>query len=129
MVLAEVERRTGYFQRAHPALANARAVVTERGDQLWLPAVLRATGNLAASQTPPDLLLAEQLFRESLATARKLGAKSLELQAAISLAQLWLGQGKSERARSLLAPVLGWFTEGFHTPDLTEAKALLEQLA
>ena len=64
-----------------------------------------------------------------MATARKLGAKSLELQAAISLAQLWRGQGKSENARSLLAPVLGWFTEGFHTPDLTEAKALLEQLA
>jgi class 3 adenylate cyclase len=129
VALGETERRTGYFHRADAALADAHAVVTERGEPLWSGVVLRARGNLAACRTPPDHSLAERLHEESLATATRLGAKSLELQAAISLTQLWHGQGKSSKAHDLLAPVLGWFTEGFDTPDLMEAKALLEQLA
>jgi len=129
VALAEMERRTGHFQRAEIALAEARAVTVVRGEPLWLSSILRETGNLAASRPAPDLVLAEQLFGEALATARKLGAKSLELQAATSLAQLWREQGRAAEARSLLSPILGWFTEGFDDPDLTDARALIGQLA
>jgi predicted ATPase len=61
--------------------------------------------------------------------AREQDARSFELRAAMSLARLWRDQGKSQQARELLAPVYGWFTEGFDTRDLKEAKALLEELA
>jgi predicted ATPase len=66
-------------------------------------------------------------YREALAVARRQQARSLELRAATSLARLWRDQGKQEEARELLAPVYGWFTEGFDTRDLKEAKALLDE--
>ena len=72
---------------------------------------------------------AEKQFELALAVARQQQAKSRELRAALSLARLWRDQGRVERARDLLAPVYGWFTEGFDTRDLREAKALLEELA
>ncbi len=90
---------------------------------------MRARGELEQVRAAADLRAAEPLLEESLAIARRLQAKSLELQAAISLAQLWRRQGKSGEARDVLAPVLGWFTEGFDTPDLIEAKALLDEKA
>ena len=71
---------------------------------------------------------AEACFRKALAVAREQSAKSLELRAATSLAGLWQQQGKVTEARDLLAPVYGWFTEGFDTKDLKEAKALLADL-
>ena len=64
-----------------------------------------------------------------IALAREMSAKSWELHAVISLAQLWCDQGRRVQARDLLAPVYGWFTEGFDTPDLNEAKALLDQIS
>ena len=72
---------------------------------------------------------AEAYFDSALAVARQQQAKSWELRAAMSLARLWRDQGKRDEARDLLAPVYGWFTEGFDTVDLKEAKVLLEQLA
>jgi predicted ATPase len=72
---------------------------------------------------------AEEFFERSLAVARQQQAKSWELRAATSMARLWRDQGKPQQARELLAPVYGWFTEGFDTRDLKEAKALLEELA
>jgi predicted ATPase len=72
---------------------------------------------------------AEDSFREALDWARRQGALSWELRAAMSLARLWRSQGKVQQARELLAPVYGWFTEGFDTRDLKEAKALLDELA
>ena len=72
---------------------------------------------------------AETHFERALSVARQQQAKSWELRAAMSLARLWRDQGKVQQARELLAPVYGWFTEGFDTRDLKEAKALLEQLA
>ena len=72
---------------------------------------------------------AEAYFERALAVARQQQAKSWELRAAMSLARLWRDQGKVQQARELLAPVYGWFTEGFDTRDLKEAKALLEELA
>jgi predicted ATPase len=72
---------------------------------------------------------AEACFQQALAVARRQQAKSLELRAAMSLARLWQQQGKRDEARELLTPIYGWFTEGFDTADLREAKALLEALA
>ena len=71
----------------------------------------------------------KDIFECALAVARQLQAKSWELRAATSLARLWRDQGKVQQARELLAPVYGWFTEGFDTRDLKEAKVLLEELA
>ena len=72
---------------------------------------------------------AEICFRQACDIARQQQAKSLELRAAMSLSRLWQQQGKREAARELLAPIYGWFTEGFDTADLQEAKALLEEFA
>jgi predicted ATPase len=72
---------------------------------------------------------AEECFRQALAIARRQQAKSWELRATMSLSRLWQQQGKRQEAHDLLAPVYGWFTEGFDTADLQEAKALLEALA
>ena len=72
---------------------------------------------------------AEACFEHALAVARAQQAKSWELRAATSMARLWRDQGKRDQARDLLAPVYGWFTEGFDTLDLQEAKALLDALA
>ena len=75
----------------------------------------------------PDAAKAEAHFEHALAVAREQRAKSWELRAAMSMARLWRDQGKRDEARELLAPVYGWFTEGFDTIDLKEAKALLEE--
>jgi predicted ATPase len=77
----------------------------------------------------PDATKAQAYFERALAVARQQQAKSWELRASMSLARLWRDQGKVREARELLAPVYGWFTEGFDTRDLKEAKALLEQLS
>ena len=127
--LADSERRARHFDRAEATLVQAQAVVTHRGEKLWIGGVLRSRGDLAASRPGADLAAAERLYAEALAIAHRLGAKSLELRAAKGLARLWWRQGKASEARDLLAPVLDWFTEGFNTPDLIEAKALLEEIA
>jgi predicted ATPase len=77
----------------------------------------------------PDAAKAEAYFVRALTVARAQQARSLELRASMSFARLWRDQGKVQQARELLAPVYGWFTEGFDTRDLKDAKALLEELA
>ena len=86
-------------------------------------------GEIALLSREVDVAKAETHFEQALAVAREQQAKSWELRAAMSLARLWRDQGKVQQPRELLAPVYGWFTEGFHTRDLKEAKALLEELA
>ena len=87
-------------------------------------------GELLLRQGPrPTWEEAEACFQQALAIARQQQAQSWELRAAMSLARLWQQQGKRAEARDLLAPIYGWFTEGFDTADLQEAKALLEELA
>ena len=76
----------------------------------------------------PDAAKAEVHFERALAVARGQQAKSWELRAAMSMARLWRDQGKRQQARELLAPIYGWFSEGFDTHDLKEAKALLDEL-
>ena len=88
----------------------------------------RGAGEVALMGPHPDAAKAEAYFDRALAVARQQQAKSWELRAATSLARLWRSQGKVQQARELLAPVYGWFTEGFDTRDLKEAKVLLEEL-
>jgi predicted ATPase len=80
-------------------------------------------------RTPPETAEAEAAFQPALEIARAQDAKSLELRTATSLARLWQSQGKRTQAYDLLAPIYGWFTEGFDTADLKDAKALLDSLA
>jgi predicted ATPase len=91
--------------------------------------VYRLQGKLSLRQAAPDVAQAEVCFKQALAIARRQQAKSWELRAATSLARLWQQQSKRAEAYELLAPVYGWFTEGFDTADLQEAKALLDALA
>ena len=85
-------------------------------------------GEIALKSPAPDPTKAEAYFERALAVARQQQTKSWELRAAMSLARLWRDQHKVHQAREVLAPVYGWFTEGFDTRDLKEAKALLEEL-
>jgi predicted ATPase len=90
--------------------------------------VYRLKGELLLQEAPAHRAEAERNFQQALAVSRRQQARSWELRAALSLSRLWQRQGKQEEARELLAPVYGWFTEGFDTADLQEAKALLEAL-
>jgi predicted ATPase len=101
----------GYF--FHAELVRLRGVLLQEV----------ADGGTQATEMP------EASLRQALVLARRQEAKSLELRAAMSLTRLWQQQGKRDEARALLAPIYGWFTEGFDTADLQEAKALLEELA
>jgi predicted ATPase len=89
----------------------------------------RTAGEIALMSAEPDAAKAQAHFERAIAIARAQKAKSWELRAATSLARLWRDHGKRQQARDLLAPVYGWFTEGFDTADLKEAKALLDELA
>jgi predicted ATPase len=102
----------------------------ERSKEKWCEAdVHRIAGEIALKSREPDTEKAEKYFDHALAVARQQQAKSWELRAAMSMARLWRDQGKSQQALELLAPVYGWFTEGFDTLDLKDAKALLYELA
>src|SRR5262249_36919748 len=101
----------------------------DRSKEKWCEAeVHRIAGEIALKSPAPDAEKAEKYFDRALAVARQQRAKSWELRAAMSMARLWRNQSKPAQARELLAPVYGWFTEGFDTLDLKEAKALLEKL-
>jgi predicted ATPase len=89
----------------------------------------RCKGELLLKQAMPDEQEAETCFHQALAVARQQQAKSWELRAATSLTRLWQQQGKRQAAYDLLAPIYGWFTEGFDTADLQDAQALLDALA
>jgi predicted ATPase len=102
----------------------------EKVRERWFEAeVHRLAGEIALKSPQPDTAKAQSFFERALTVARQQQAKSWELRASMSLARLWRSQGKVQQARELLAPVYGWFTEGFDTRDLKEAKALLEELA
>jgi predicted ATPase len=102
----------------------------EATGERWFEAeVNRIAGEIALKSPDMGGAKAQAHLDRALAVARQQQAKSWELRAAMSLARLWRDQGKVQQARELLAPVYGWFTEGFDTRDLKEAKALLEELA
>ena len=109
-------------------LAEALGAFEASGQGHQLTEVHRLKGELLLQQDLSDALQAEVCFQQALAIARRQQAKSWELRVAMSLARLWQSQGKRTEAYDLLAPIYGWFTEGFDTADLQEAKALLDEL-
>jgi predicted ATPase len=124
-MLAEVYARTSQAEAGLQVLAKAKDLVLRNGEYLWEAELDRVEGELHRVRRAPAEDV-EVCFTRSIAKARQQSAKSLELRAAISLARLWRDQSKRTEARDLLAPVYRWFTEGFETADLKEAKALLE---
>jgi predicted ATPase len=109
-------------------VAEALAVAHRTGERRDEAEISRVKGELLLRQAIANAPEAEACFQQALALAHRQQAKSWELRAALSLARLWQHQDKRTEARELLAPVYGWFTEGFDTADLQEAKALLEAL-
>ena len=102
----------------------------ETTKEKWCEAEIhRTAGEIALSSPEPDAAKAEGYFQRALAISREQQAKSWELRAAMSIARLWRDQGKRQQAQDLLAPLYSWFTDGFDTLDLKDAKLLLEQLA
>ncbi len=126
--LARAYADLGQFDDAWRFIGDAMTVV-ETAKERWCEAdILRVAGEITLMSPEPDAAKAEAYFERALAVARKQQAKSWELRGAMSMAQLWRDQGKRQQARNLLAPVYGWFTEGFDTLDLKEAKTLLDEL-
>jgi predicted ATPase len=126
--LANAHADLGQFDDAWRCIGEAMTAV-EATKETWFEAELhRTAGEIALKSPQPDAAKAEAYFDRALGIARRQQAKSWELRAAMSMARLWRDQGKRAEARALLAPVYGWFTEGFDTLDLREAKALLDQL-
>jgi predicted ATPase len=127
-MLAEAYGEVGQTEAGLIVLAEALAVVDKTGERFWEAELYRLKGKLLLSQAS-HIGEVEACLRQALDIARHQEAKSLELRAAMSLARLRQQQGKRQEAHDLLAPVYHWFTEGFDTADLKEAKALLDALA
>jgi predicted ATPase len=125
-LLADACGMAGQWQAAFGHTAEARRLAEETEARWCQAETLRLTGEALVATGDPAA--AETNFHEGLAIAQQQSAKLWELYAAMSLARLWRDQGKRTEALALLAPVYGWFTEGFGTPVLQEAKALLHQL-
>jgi class 3 adenylate cyclase/predicted ATPase len=127
--LARAYAELGQLDDARRCIDDAIDKV-ERSKEKWCEAeVHRIAGEIALKSLAPDTEKAEKCFDHALAVARQQQTKSWELRAAMSMARLWRDQGKPQQAHELLAPVYSWFTEGFDTLDLKEAKALLDELA
>jgi predicted ATPase len=127
--LANVHAQLGQVDDAGRCIGEALTAMQASGE-IWCEAeVNRVAGEIALISPERHTEKAEAYFEQGLAVARQQQAKSWELRASMSLARLWRDQGKVQQARELLASVYGWFTEGFDTRDLKEAKALLEELA
>jgi predicted ATPase len=127
--LARAYAVLGNFDDARSCIGEAITTIEKTKERLDEAEVHRTAGEIALKSPEPDAAKAQTHFERALSVARQQQTKSFELRAAMSLARLWRDQGKVQQARELLAPVYGWFTEGFDTPDLKEAKALLDELA
>jgi predicted ATPase len=127
--LAQAYAELGKFDEAWRSMGEALAALEATKEGIFEAEVNRVAGEIALKSPQPKAAQAETYLERALAVARQQQAKSWELRASMSLARLWRDQGKPQQARELLAPVYGWFTEGFDTLDLKEAKALLEDLA
>jgi predicted ATPase len=126
--IAEIYGKTGQIEEGLQMLDEALTFVENTKECWWEAELQRLKGELLMASHANNETEAEKCYHQAIAIARHQQAKSLELRAAISLARSWQSQGKSDEARTLLAPVYDWFTEGFATADLQEAKALLEKL-
>jgi adenylate cyclase len=128
-VLAEAYDRAGQPQAGLQVLAEAMSQMTTTGMHWWEAEAWRLQGVLRLHVRSPEVPQAGAAFRSALDVARRQEARALELRAAVSLARLWQQQDRRAEAYDLLAPIYGWFTEGFDTADLQEAKGLLDELA
>jgi predicted ATPase len=129
-VLADVANHLGHPQDGLQALAEAHTLVEQQEERWWEAEIYRLRGVVLLRQPgTAQEEAAETWLRRALDVARRQQAKSLELRATMSLSRLWLRQGKRVEAYGLLAPIYDWFTEGFDTADLQEAKALLDECA
>jgi predicted ATPase len=126
--LAEAHVNAGQVEEGLSALGKALAAVDKTGERWWEAELHRLQGELLLVQGAADAQV-ETCFHQALEISRGQQAKSLELRAATSLSRLWRGQGKRSEARQMLQEIYGWFTEGFDTADLQDARALLEELA
>ena len=124
--LADAYRKVQQSQHGLMHIGEAISLTEETQTRHYEPETYRVQGELLLAMH--DHRAAEASFRTAINVAQRQSAKLWELRAATSLARLWRDQGKRTEARDLLAPIYGWFTEGFDTPDLKEAKALLEEL-
>jgi len=128
-LLAEAHGQVGQAEAGLAVLAEALTMVGHTGERSYEADLHRLTGRLLLARSGAHHTEAEACFRRALDMARRQQAKSLELRAAVGLSRLWQQQGKRTEAYDLLAPVYGWFTEGFDTADLQDARALLDALA
>jgi tetratricopeptide (TPR) repeat protein len=126
--LATAYAELGQFSDAWRCVDEAMSIIDTTKGTLSEAEANRVAGEIALKSAQPDAAKAEAYFERALVVARQQQAKSFELRASMSLARLWRSQGKVSEVRELLAPVYGWFTEGFETRDLMEAKMLLEEL-
>jgi predicted ATPase len=127
-LLAAVYGDIGQPTAGQAILAEAWALVDKNGERWYAAELHRLQGALLLQQGTPAVHQAEQCFQQALHIARTQQTRTFALRAATSLSRLWKQQGKQDEARELLAPIYGWFTEGFDTADLQEAKLLLEEL-
>ena len=127
-VLASGLGRLGRLQEALDVVEDGFACVAETGEQQSSPSLHHVRGELLLAQNPLDVVEAEQCFRTAIEIARRQSARIAELRATTSLARLLAKQGRRDEARSILAEIYGWFTEGFDTANLKGAKALLDKL-
>jgi predicted ATPase len=125
--LAEAQAKAGHSKESLATLGEALAWVEETGERYWEAELHRQRGELLLRQG--DEAGAEARLHKAIKVARRQSAKSWELRATVSLCRLWQEQGRADEARQMLSQIYGWFTEGFDTPDLQEAKALLEALS
>jgi predicted ATPase len=135
-LLAEAYGQAGQAEEGLSVLAEALASVDNTGQHSWEAELYRLKGELLLRCIEPVEMMqgeaeadAEACFRQAIQVARQQDAKSWELRATMSLSRLWQRQGRADQARQMLAEIYGWFTEGFDTPDLKEAKVLLEELS
>ena len=129
MLLAEAHGSQGEPEAGLTVLTEALTLVDKTGERCVEAELYRLKGELLLQQFSDNQTEAEVCFHHAISIAQSQQAKSWELRAATSLARLWHQQGKRQEAHDLLAPVYNWFTEGFDTADLQDAKALLDELA
>jgi adenylate cyclase len=127
-LIAEMCLKIGQPDEGLQAVREGQNVVDTTGGRLLEAELYRFKGELLLAKSKRNQSEAESCFKKAISVAQRQQAKSLELRASMSLSRLWQGQGKQEEARGLLSEIYGWFTEGFDTADLKDAKALLEEL-